>query len=117
MKIIQTLSDIEELKARGDVDLNYLKVIEEEFINWFESDGNGELLTSFRLPSESCIYHLEGKEDTSFISSQMLSIEYIEKESTEECDYFRIGIMNDNQMSVIYFLKGTFDQYFEQSLQ
>lgn len=117
MKIIQTLSDIEELKARGNVDLNYLKIIEEEFINWFEAEGNGESLTSFRLQNDSCMYHLEEKEDASFISSQMLSIEFIEKESIEDCGYFRVGIMNDHQMSLIYFLEGTFDSYFEQSLQ
>jgi hypothetical protein len=117
LKIIQTLSDIEELKARGNVNLNYLRVIEEEFINWFKAEGNAESLTSFRLPNEACIYHLEEKEDASFISSQMLSIEYIEKETSEDCVYYRIGIMNDHQMSLLYFLEGTFGLSFEQWLQ
>ncbi|PKG24282.1 hypothetical protein [Niallia nealsonii] len=117
MKIIKTLSDIEELKARGNIDFNYLKALEEEFINWFEAEGNGELLKSFRLPNWSCIYHLEEKDDANFIASQMLHLEYVEKESKDNCMYFRIGIMNDHQMILLYFLEGTFDSHFEQWLQ
>ncbi|WP_108672461.1 hypothetical protein [Peribacillus acanthi] len=117
MKLIQHLSDIEELKARGSIPIEYLKQIETEFLNWYEAEGMRESLTEFRLPTESCMYHLEEKEDTRFITSQMLNIEYVEKEELNDCTYFRIGLMNDHQMNILFFLEGTIDQQFEKWLQ
>ncbi|UGB30587.1 hypothetical protein [Metabacillus sp. B2-18] len=107
MKMIQTIADIKELKAMNSIPLGYLKVIENELINWFEAEGECELLTSFRLPSYSCIYHLEDDKDGNFIEDQIINIEFIEKEVTSDCSYYRIGMMNDHQMSLFFFVEGT----------
>ncbi|MFD1734995.1 hypothetical protein ACFSCX_00315 [Bacillus salitolerans] len=117
MKMIQHISDIEELKARSSVPIEYIKEIESEFLSWYEAEETGETLIEFRLPTESCMYHLEGKEDAQFIVKQMLHVEYIEKEELVDCSYFRIGIMNDHQMNVLFFVEGTIDKRFEQWLQ
>jgi hypothetical protein len=50
MKMIQCIADIEELKERGNLPLAYLKAIEQQFLEWYEAEGEGESLTSFRLP-------------------------------------------------------------------
>ncbi|URM33403.1 hypothetical protein LLY41_02660 [Cytobacillus firmus] len=78
MKMIQCIADIEELKARNTIPLPYLQMIESEFLNWYEAEGFDESLISFRLGNHSCIYHLENKEDTSFINNKIHQIEYIE---------------------------------------
>jgi hypothetical protein len=117
MKIIQTIADIEELKARSTIPFIYLKEIEAQFLEWYEAEGEDDELVKFRLPFPSCIYHLEDQEDASFIADHILEIEYIEKEETEECGYFRIGLMKGHQMSLVYFLEGTLGERFEQWLQ
>ncbi|MFD2679255.1 hypothetical protein [Bacillus seohaeanensis] len=117
MKRIQTIADIEALKIQSNIAKSFLNVVELEFMNWFEAEGTEESLTSFRLPNHACIYYLEGERDTSFIANQSLFIEYVEKEVTDDCTYFRIGIMNDHEMSVIFFVEGMLDEQFEQSLQ
>lgn len=42
MKTIRTIADIERLKEMGRIPLEYIKVIESEFVEWFEADGGGE---------------------------------------------------------------------------
>lgn len=116
MKQIQCIADIEELKARSNLPLPYLKAIESQFLEWFEAEGAGESITSFRLPNESCIYHVEGEEDTDFIFS-ISGLEFVEKEEAEGWTYFRIGLMNDHQMNLIYILQDTFDQKIEDWLE
>jgi hypothetical protein len=117
MKRLQTIADIEELKTRGNIATSFLNVIESEFMDWFEAEGTGESLTSFRLPNHSCMYLLEDDKDTNLIVEQIVNIEFIEKEVTNDCSYFRIGLMNDHQMNLIFFLEGTLDSKYEQWLQ
>jgi hypothetical protein len=88
-------------------------MIESQFLEWYEAENNGESVTTFRLESHSCLYHLESKKDTSFISDQLLHIEFVEYETIEENRYFRIGLMKDHEMSLVYFLKGTIEQKIE----
>jgi hypothetical protein len=41
------------------------------------------------------------------LESCVNDIEYVETERMDGMKYFRIGIMQDHQLSVIYFLEGT----------
>jgi hypothetical protein len=116
MKRIQTIADVEVLKGNINIPKDYLEIIETEFMNWFEAEGIDESLKSFQLPNHSCIYHLEDKQDTSFITNQILFMEYAEKETVKDCTYYRIGIMSDHQMIVAFFIKGTLDEQFEKYL-
>lgn len=61
----------------------------------------------FRLPAHSCIYHLDEKNDMHFIIDNFIHVEYVETEQVESQMYFRIGLMQDHQMNVLYFMKGT----------
>lgn len=114
--MIQTLSDIEELKARNILPLSYLQVIEKEFHERYEAESTSETITAFRLPHESCIYHLEQEEDEDFLLRHLKDFEYVETERLDGFMYFRIGVMNGHEMNLIYFLEDTLNSELEQWL-
>lgn len=117
MKIIRTIADLERLKEMGSIPPEYISVVECDFMDWFEAEGTGESLMMFEMPNHACIYHLEDKNDASFLLNQLINIEFVEKDKIKDCSYFRIGVMNDNVMNLVYFLEGTLDQKFEEWLQ
>lgn len=117
MKRIRKITDIEELKEMGSIPLDYVTVIESEFITWFEAEGVGDSLDEFEMPQYACMYHLDDKHDTTFLSIQKVNIEFVEKEELKGCAYFRIGIMNDHQMNLVYVLEGILDHDFEEWLE
>ncbi|MFD2443706.1 hypothetical protein ACFSO7_06875 [Bacillus sp. CGMCC 1.16607] len=107
MRIIQTIADIEELKARTFFPLPFLRAIETQFLEWYEAEGNEEPNLSFRLPYESCIKVAEEEQDVHELFTKW-NIEFVEKEASGGCEYYRIGIMNDHQMSLVYLLQDHF---------
>ncbi|WDH82265.1 hypothetical protein [Paenibacillus urinalis] len=117
MKMIQSIYDIEELEAGGNIPLSYISVVRTQFEEWYESDHTDECLTEFRLPAESCIHHLEEEKDAKFILDQLIHVEYVETEEVQDCRYFRIGIMTDHQMNLVFFIEGTLSSRIEQWLQ
>lgn len=117
MKTIRTFADIEKLKEMGTIPIEYVTAIESEFLDWFEAEGTGESQKEFEMPQHTCMYHLEDNHDIAFLSNQILDIEYVEKEELEDCNYFRIGLMNDHEMNLVYFLEGTLEQRFEEWLE
>ncbi|MBE4907876.1 hypothetical protein IMZ08_07390 [Bacillus luteolus] len=116
MKVIKALSDIRELNEQKTLPQCYLNLIKSELISWLEaeSDTDNPLVSS--LTDYSCIYHLEGIEDTQFLSNMKSDIEFIEIEEINESTSFRIGLRRDHEMSIVYFLKGALDAKFEQWL-
>src|SRR5690625_1869975 len=98
MKRIQTMLDIEELKSRGNLPSGYVSIIEAQFIEWFEADGEDEPLDTFELPNHACIYHLEDETDMELIMDQIVDVEFVETEEVEGSEYFRVGLMQDHQM-------------------
>lgn len=113
MKIIRTIADIAELIEKGNIPLSYLSDLKSEFLILYESEGTGESLESFKLSNQACMYHLENEEDTRFLQERILEIEFVDKEKTNECTYFRVGLMNDHQINLVYFLGGTLENKFE----
>jgi len=113
VKIIQSIADLEELKARGTIPLPYVKIIEKEFLDWYEAASACESIKSFRLEPQSCFYHLEDTGDTEFIRDQLIHIEFVEYEKVDQHRYFRLGLMHDNEMSLIFFLEGTIEPKLE----
>ncbi|MED0665950.1 hypothetical protein P4T04_06415 [Bacillus badius] len=117
MKMIQTLADIEVLKVWSTLPLPYIKVIEQQFMERYEAEGNGESITAFRLPTESCLFHLEDDSDTQLLLDYLIKAELVEYKATGDLMYYQISLMNDHQMSLIYFLEGTLSPKIEQWLQ
>ena len=108
MKRIQTYADIKALKE-GNLPSFYTKEIEQLFLGMFKADGEGESLYTFSLPTHACIYHLNQSDDKHWLFGLMQQVEFIEVEEK----YFQIGIMEDHQMNIVYFLKGTFSEQIE----
>lgn len=69
--------------------------------------NEGEEIEAFSLPSWACIYHFNDVEDARILESSVNDIEYVETERIDGMKYFRIGIMQDHQLSIIYFLEDT----------
>lgn len=99
MKRIQTLLDIEVLKSRESLPSGYISVIETQFIEWFEADGENDSLDIFELPNHACIYHLE-ESDMKLIMDQITDVEFVETEEVEGWTYFRVGLMQDHQIGL-----------------
>lgn len=117
MKIIQSIADIEKLKERSALPTKYIKIIEDQFLEWYESENEGEPLVSFRLPNHTCMYHLENENDGEFIYKQLIHLEFVDVEENEEVKYLRMGIMDDHQMHLVYVLEGTLEPSFEEWLK
>lgn len=111
MKRIQTFGDIEALKQEN-LPSSYIKEIKQQFQSMFKADGEGESLHTFSLPIHACIYHLNESNDIEWLLDLMEQVEFIEVEK----EYFRIGLMEDHQMNILYFLIGTFSEEMERWL-
>lgn len=109
MKVIQTLADVQALEREEEhLPSFYVEEIENQFRLWYEAENNGEDIEAFSLPSSACIYHFNDANDARrMLESYVNDIEYVETERIDGMKYFRIGIMQDHQLSVIYFLEGT----------
>lgn len=107
MKRIQTMADVHALIADEQLPSFYVREIKDQFIMWHEAESEGESIDSFCLSNHSCIYHLDKEEDMHLIIDNFIDVEYVETEKIEKQMYFRIGLMQDHQMSIIYFLAGT----------
>ncbi|HLR42519.1 MAG TPA: hypothetical protein VK067_04640 [Pseudogracilibacillus sp.] len=107
MIMIQTLADVHSLKDDECLPSFYIKEIYHQFIGSYESMANDEEIDSFSLPSYACIYHFNDVNDWQMLQGLLENIEYVDTEIVDEVKYFRIGIMQDYEMSVIYFLEGT----------
>src|SRR5690625_2217737 len=104
---IQTLSDVQALEQGEHLPAFYIEEIKSQFRRWYEAEDEGEKIQDFSLPSHACIYHFNHRNDWRILQSYVNDIEYVDTERIDGLKYFRIGIMQDHQMSIIYCLGGT----------
>jgi len=104
---IQTLADVQSLANDECLPHFYIEEINEQFRWFYEAENEGEEIEEFSLSAQACIYHFNDEKDRQMLEKQVDAIEYVDMEEIDEAKYFRIGIMQDHQMSVIYFLAGT----------
>ena len=116
MKVIRTKADVLALKADEHLPSFYVDEIYQQFIGSYEAENEGEEIEVFSLPVHACIYHFNDKKDWQVLKKLMPHIEYVDTEIVDGCKYYRIGIMQDHQMSIIYLLEGTLPQKAEQWL-
>ena len=117
MKVIQILADVQALERDEHLPSFYIDEIESQFRLWYEAENKGEEIQEFSLPSWACIYHFNQATDVRMLESYLSDIEYVEIERIDGVKYFRIGIMKDHQMSIIYFLEGTLPYRIEKCLE
>ncbi|KMY55627.1 hypothetical protein AC623_18225 [Bacillus sp. FJAT-27231] len=115
--MIQALADIEALKVFSILPLPYIKVIEEQFLEWYEARNNGESAMVFRLPSESCLLHLEDESDTQLLLNHLIKVISIDYKEIEDLKYYRMELLDNHQLNLIYFLEGTLHPRLEKWLR
>jgi|SRR5699024_1175135 len=107
MKVIRTLADVQSLENDEHLPLFYVEEINNQFVWSYEAESDGEELEAFTLPLHACIYHFNHEDDLQMLVKHVNNIEYVDTEIVEGTKYFRIGIMHDHEIFVIYFLEGT----------
>lgn len=116
MKRIQTMVDVQALEKEEHLPSYYKREIKDQFLLYYDFEGEGEAMESFSLPIHNCIYLLEDEEDGKMILDQLMKIEFVDIEGSAERRYFRIGIMHDHQMSTLYCLEGVLSDELEKYL-
>src|SRR5690625_7912423 len=111
MKVIQSLADVQALERDEHLPSFYMEEIKNQFHLWYEAENIGEEIQDFSLTSWACIYHFNDVEDSRMLESCVNDIEYVETERRDGMKYFSIGIMQEHQVSVIYFLAVTIPQW------
>lgn len=117
MKIIQTMADVLALKADERLPSFYVGEVEHQFLMWYIDQNEGESFDEFILSSHSCIYHFDKEEDMQMLIDNIDALEYVDIEKVDGKKYYRIGLMHDHQMSIIYLLEGTLPQKTERWLE
>ena len=107
MKVIRTKADVFALKVDEHLPSFYVDEIYQQFIGSYEAVNEGESLDEFSLPSHACIYHFDKEEDMQMLVNNVGALEYVDVDKVEGKRYFRIGLMQDHEISVIFFLEGT----------
>lgn len=117
MKVIRTLADVQSLKNEECLPSFYVEEIYHQFLGSYEAMAEDEAMEEFVLPLHACIYHFNHADDWQMLEELVHYIEYVDTEVVEGRKYFRIGIMQDHEMSVIYFLEGTLPEKTEKWLE
>lgn len=107
MKIIRTLADVQSLKNDEHLPSFYVEEIRKQFLGTYEAVAESESIDDFSLPPYACIYHFNEESDLEMLVKLTRNIEYVDTEVIDGTKFFRIGIMQDHEMSVIYFLENT----------
>lgn len=117
MKVIQTLADVQSLKNDERLPSFYFEEIYNQFLWTYESVAEGEAIDDFSLAPHACIYHFDDGKDLQMLVEFAENIEYVDTGVVKGIKYFRIGITQDHEMSVIYFLEGTLPDKTEKWLE
>lgn len=116
MKIIQCLSDIELLKA--DLLLPLRAAMEKDFLGLYESlnDDNTYLL-NFRLPLVQALFVLEKGDDVIGLFNDPFALEFVEKMTIDEIDYYRCGLRKGPFIQLYYSLVNSHNAEIEEWLR
>lgn len=117
MKVIRTKADVLALKADEHLPSFYVDEIYQQFIGSYEAENEGESLGEFSLSPHACIYHFDKEKDMKMLVDNVGALEYVDVDKVEGIKYFRIGLMQDHQMSIIFLLEGTLPRKTEQWLE
>ena len=118
MKIIQTLNDIEQLKAIKAIPTELIHVIEQDFINLYEAESTDEELLKFHLPIQRALILVEAEagDDVLGLLDDPFMIEFVEKDKQDGIEYYRIAKRFENEFQLIFTLAGIHDERTEEWL-
>lgn len=111
------MADIQALQQNKKLPSFYVEEIKYQFSMWYEAENDGESLYEFCLPPHSCIYHVDEVEDINRFIELLKKKEYVDVEKIDGQKYFRIGFMDDHEMSIVYLLEKTLPEKIEKLLE
>lgn len=118
MKLIQTLNDIDCLKASQSAPQALIQAIEQDFHLLFEADSAWNDVRTFRPAEQDAIILLNAGDDVKcMFDDSFMDLEFVEREKNAHMTYYRIAKRNDYQFQLLYSVVGTHDQETEQWLQ
>lgn len=105
MRIIHCLSDIEYLRAEKTLPIALIKEIEQDFLGIYEAENHDDIyLLNFRLPLVQALFVFEKGDDLIERLNNMFELEYIEKNTIEEIDYYRCALRKGEFIQLYYSL-------------
>lgn len=116
MKLIQTLNDIEWLKANNGVPRPLIKSIEQDFLDLFAAEGDEMDVLKFRLPLQQALILLEAGDDVLGMVNDPFHLEYVEKQEEGRIEFYRIAKRVEHDFQLIYTLVGIHNEETEQLL-
>lgn len=107
MIVIRTMADVQSLKDDGHLPSFYIEEIYNQFLGTYEAVAESEKIDDFSLDPNACIYHFDRESDLEMLVRLTENIEYVDVEIIDGTKFFRIGVMQDHEMSIICFLENT----------
>lgn len=105
MKIIQCLSDIENLKAENQLPKPLIKDIEQDFLAIYEAENDDVYLLNFRSPLVQALFVFETGDDVLVKLNNPFNTEYIEEIALDGVEYYRCGLRIGLSIQLYYSLK------------
>lgn len=106
MRIINTLSDIQELRLASAFPVSFIGYIEEQWLGLFEEQREEQdTMHSFSLGSHGQIIIFEPGDNGYSPSGRIdsLWVEYVDEVHLENVTIYRIGVLLDNDIMVLLF--------------
>ncbi|RYG71219.1 hypothetical protein EU245_14800 [Lentibacillus lipolyticus] len=111
MKVIQTLNDLEWLKATQAEPEGLVQAIEQDFLLLFEAESECDDVLTFRLPNQEALILLESGDDVRGMFEQsFMDLEYVERHKEGEISFFRLAKRTEHQFQLLYSEEGTHDE-------
>lgn len=117
MKIIQTLNDIEFLKAQSKMPIELIREIEQDFLNIYEAENDEVYLLNYHLSPWQALFVFEKGDDVLGRLNDPLALEYVERVEVEHFAYYRCALRNEYDFQIYYSQAITHDKRTEDWLQ
>ncbi|RUL54153.1 hypothetical protein [Lysinibacillus antri] len=117
MKVIQTLNDVESLKAQSITPKELIQVIEQDFLTLYEAGGSEDDRLSFRLPYQESIILIEKGDNLLELVDNPIELEYVEKHKQGQVEFYRLAKRFEHEFQLVYTLLNIHDDETEQFLR
>lgn len=118
MKIIQTLNDIEWLKATNAAPKEMIQTIQKDFLMLFEAESDCEDVLRFRLTYDEALILLEKNDDVlGMFDPSIIDLEYVERHKQGNVSFFRLAKRSEHQFQLMYSKVGSHALSTEEWLQ
>lgn len=102
MRMIQTLNDIEYLKASEAAPMKLIKFIESDLLHLFNAESPADYLFKMRLPRQQELVLIEAGDPVIELFDDPFCVEYVENYNQDQLEYYKICKRMDHEFSLYY---------------